>query len=369
MNLRKKGIFSQLDPWLTVSVLFSFIIGFIAIYSSTANMGAARFLIVQGAAFLIGIAFLFFLPRVDYDMIGQLAPYIYIANLLLLGIVLLIGTGGEEVGTKGWIRLGSVGIQPAEIVKIGFIISFAKHIDAVREDISRPKNVLFLLLHGGILIGLVLLQPDFGTAFVFGVIMVGMLFIAGISLKYLFAAGGLFAIFAPLSWFFLLKDFQKQRILTFLNPALDPQGAGYHVIQSKIAVGSGGVLGRGIGQGIQTQYGYLPEKQTDFIYAVIGEEMGMWGCVLVLVLLTILIIRCFTIAHTARDGFGEMLAAGVGFLFAAHVIEGIGMCIGLLPVTGIPLPFFSYGGSNLLASMLAVALVTSVSRRRKRMLF
>ncbi len=367
MKPRKKGLFSWLDPWLTACVLPAFVIGFIAIYSSTVNMGAARFCIVQGAAFFIGIILLFLITRVDYDLIGQLAPYIYIGNLLLLIIVLVIGTGGDEVGTKGWIRLGSVGIQPSEIVKIGFIISFAKHIDAVREDISRPKNVLFLLLHGALLIGLVLLQPDFGTAFVFGIIMLGMLFTAGISLKYVFAAGGLFAALAPLAWFFLLKDFQKQRILTFLNPALDPQGAGYHVIQSKIAVGSGGVLGRGIGQGIQTQYGYLPEKQTDFIYAVIGEEMGMWGCVLVLVLLTVIIIRCFSVGTSARDGFGEMLCAGVGFMFMAHVMESIGMCIGLLPVTGIPLPFFSYGGSNLLASMLAVALVTSVGMRRKRM--
>ncbi|MBE7025189.1 MAG: rod shape-determining protein RodA, partial [Ruminococcaceae bacterium] len=194
-------------------------------------------------------------------------------------------------------------------------------------------------------------------------------FIGGLSLKYFAVAGGILAVLAPVSWFFLLQDFQKNRILTFLNPELDPLGSGYHVIQSKIAIGSGGVLGRGIGQGIQTQYSYLPEKQTDFIFAVIGEEMGMWGCILVLTLFLIMIIRCFIVASQARDHFGELLSAGVGFMLIAHVFESLGMCLGLLPVTGIPLPFVSYGGSNMIASLLALALVLNVHMRRKRIQF
>ncbi|MDD6309317.1 MAG: rod shape-determining protein RodA [Clostridia bacterium] len=366
MTPRKNGHSSWLDPWLTVCTCLAFAIGFVAICSATKASSPMRYCLVQGSAFVVGCILLFLITRVDYDAISQLAVYFYICNVVLLILVLLIGIGGTEVGTRGWIRIGPVGIQPSEIVKIGFIITFAKHIESVREDINRPKNVLLLLAHAGLLIGLILLQPDTGTAMVFAFIMLGMLFTAGISLKYLAAAAGVLAIAAPLAWFFFLQDFQKDRILTFLNPELDPLGSGYHVIQSKIAVGSGGVLGRGIGQGIQTQHGYLPETQTDFIYAVIGEEMGLWGCILVLVLLTILIIRCFQIAAASRDSFGEMIAAGVGFMFIAHVFESIGMCIGLLPVTGIPLPFVSYGGSNLLASMLAVALVTSVGMRRKR---
>lgn len=365
----KRKLFSQLDPWLLICAGLAFLIGLIAIGSSAKSLASNRFLIVQVAAFFIGFLLLLILTRTDYDMLGQLGVYIYIVSALFLVAVLFIGTGGEEVGTKGWIRIGPVGIQPSELVKIGFIISFAKHLDTVREDINRPGVLLFLLLHAGFLIGLVLLQPDLGTAVVFAVICLGMLFVAGLSLKYFAAFGGMVAIGVPLAWFFILEEYQKNRILTFLNPELDPLGAGYHVIQSKIAIGSGGVLGTGIGQGIQTQYGYLPEKQTDFIFAVIGEEMGMWGCVLVLVVLLFLIVRTFIIAAQARDGFGELLSAGVGFMLMAHVFESIGMCIGLLPVTGIPLPFVSYGGSNMIASMLALALVSSVHKRRKRIQF
>ncbi len=366
MKIRKTRFFAQLDPWLLICAAIAITIGMIAITSSARSLGSSRFVIIQLASLFIGILLLVLLTRIDYDVLGQLGLYFYIFSVLMLLVVLFIGTGSEEVGTKGWIRIGPVGIQPSEIAKIGFIISFSKHIDAVREDINRPSVLLFLCLHAGLLIGLVLLQPDMGTALVFAVIFLGMLFVAGLSLKYFAAAGGILAVLAPLAWFFFLKDFQKNRILTFFNPELDPLGSGYHVIQSKIAVGSGGVLGTGIGKGIQTQYGYLPEKQTDFIFSVIGEEMGMVGCILVLAVLIILIIRCFYIASNARDGLGETLAAGVGFMLTAHVVESIGMCIGLLPVTGIPLPFVSYGGSNMLASVLALALVESVHMRRKR---
>lgn len=369
MSKRKNRLVAQLDPWLLVPAFLAVTIGLIAIGSSAASLGSNRFIFVQLAAFGIGLLLLVLLTRVDYDLIGQLSLYIYIFSALLLFVVLLIGTGSEEVGTKGWIRLGPIGIQPSELAKIGFIISFAKHADSVREDINRPGTLLVLLLHAGLLIGLVLLQPDVGTALVFAFIFLGILFVAGLSLKYFAAAAGIFAIFAPLAWFFLLKDFQKNRILTFFNPELDPLGAGYHVIQSKIAIGSGGVFGTGIGQGIQTQYGYLPEKQTDFIFAVIGEEMGMWGCILVLAVLLCLVVRAFIVAAEARDGFGELLSAGVGFMLMAHVFESIGMCLGLLPVTGIPLPLVSYGGSNMVASMLALALVLSVHMRRKRIQF
>ncbi len=369
MQNRKPRLLRQMDPYLLLCAGVAFIMGLIAIGSSAQSLGSSRFLIVQIAAFTIGVLLMLLLVRIDYDFLGQLGIGVYIASVLILLSVLFIGTGGEEVGTRGWIRIGPVGIQPSEIAKIGFILSFAKHADSVREDINRPVTLLFLCLHAGLLIGLVLLQPDFGTAVVFLVIFLGILYVAGLSLKYFAAAGGLFAILAPLAWFFWLADFQKNRILTFLSPERDPLGAGYHVLQSKIAIGAGGVLGRGIGQGIQTQHGYLPEKQTDFIFAVIGEEMGMWGTMLVLAALLFLLVRCFIIASQSRDGFGELLAAGVGFMLLAHIFESIGMCLGLLPVTGIPLPFVSYGGSNMLASILALSLVESVYMRRKRMQF
>ena len=270
------------------------------------------------------------------------------------------------MGTKGWIRFGSIGIQPSELVKIGFIITFAKHIEHVHSDLNNFKNILALLLHAGLLIGLILMQPDAGTAMVFAMIMLLMLFVAGISWKYIVSAFGTLAAAAPLIWFYVLKDYQKGRIISFFSPESDPLGRGYHVIQSKIAIGSGQVVGRGLFSGIQTQLGFLPEKQTDFIFAVIGEELGLWGCLLVCALLLTIVCRIFYIAANSRDLLGELLCTGVGAMFMFHVIENIGMCVGLTPVTGIPLPFFSYGGSNIIASMLGIAIVMLVSGSRNR---
>lgn len=362
---KKKGLFFWFDPWIFTCVTLAAMIGFAVIASSTKSMASPRFLIIQGTAFIMGLFAIIALIKLDYDYIGQLSPYIFGINILLLIAVLIIGQG-DELGTKGWIRFGAVGIQPAELVKIGFIITFAKHVDSVNENINDPKNVLMLLLHGGVFIGLILLQPDAGTAMVFAVIILGMLFIAGLSLRYFAVAGGAFAIAAPILWFFILEDYQKSRITSFFNPELDPLGTGYHVLQSKIAIGSGKILGRGLGSGIQTQYGYLPEKQTDFIFAVIGEELGLWGTLIVVALLIAIIVRCFVISMSARDKFGQLLCAGVAFMLLFHVFENIGMCLGLFPVTGIPLPFISYGGSNMLASMLAIALVLNVAKRKKR---
>lgn len=360
---------SRLDPYMSVFVISLLAIGFLAIASSTRTLnGQSRYFIVQGAAAFVGILSLYMIIKIDYDYIGQLASYIFIFNILILLLVLFIGQG-EEVGTKGWIRFGFVGIQPAEIVKIGFIITFAKHIDSIYEEINEPRNVLLLLLHGGITIGLVLLQPDFGTSMVYVTIMLGMLFIAGISWKYIASAFSLLGVVAPLAWFFLLEDFQQKRFFAFLNPEADPLGYGYHVLQSKIAIGSGKLLGRGLFGGVQTQLNYLPEKQTDFVYAVIGEEMGFCGTILVLGLLVAIIARCFYTGKNSRDVFGELLCTGVGFMFLFHVFENIGMCIGLAPVTGIPLPFISYGGSNMLTSMLGIAIVMNVRSRRKRINF
>lgn len=370
MEKGKKRFFLKLDPYISVSVLISFIIGSLVILSATRSLNDSyRYIIVQSAAFVLGAVALYFIQKIDYDYMGQLAPYIYGLNIIMLVMVLFIGQGGESVGTKGWIRFGPIGIQPSELVKIGFIITFAKHIEYVYHDLNHPKNIFLLLLHAGFIIGLVLLQPDYGTAMVFCTIALIMLFVAGISWKYIVSAIGVFALSAPLIWFYVLEPFQQKRILSFLSPESDPLGSGYHVIQSKIAIGSGKVIGRGLFSGVQTQFGFLPEKQTDFIFAVVGEELGLWGCLLVISLLITIICRCFSAAANSRDTFGEMMCVGVGSMFLFHVIENIGMCIGLTPVTGIPLPFFSYGGSNMITSMLGVALVMLVGSKRRRRSF
>lgn len=354
------------DIFLSVCIAACLIISFLAILSATLNIGPARYLLVQGAAVIIGILAIYFSLKFDYELFGRFSLYIFFCNIALLLIVLVIGTG-DEIGTRGWIRFGIVGIQPAEIVKIGFILSFAKHIVSFGDELNKPKNILMLFVHAALITGLIMLQPDYGTAMVFLAIALTMLFIANISWKYIAGAAGVFAVIAPFVWFFLLKDYQKDRFTAFFNPESDPLGTGYHVTQSKLAIGSGRILGNGLFSGVQTQMGYLPEKQTDFVYAVIGEELGFWGAILVLLLLICIIVRCFYIAKNSRDLYGELIVAGVGAMFLFHMIENIGMCLGLMPVTGIPLPFISYGGSNMIASMLGIAIVMNVRSRRRQM--
>lgn len=366
INTNPNALSKTIDPFMSVCVAAAMAIGFFAIGSAASTLDQSRLLIVQGAAAFIGIALIIISLRFDYEYFGRFALYILILSVLLLVAVLFIGQGGDEVGTKGWIRYGSIGIQPSEIAKIGFIISFAKHIDTVSEKINKPSVLLGLLAHGAVVTGLVLLQPDYGTAMVFIIIMVSMLFLANISPKYILIALLALAVIVPLVWSFGLQDFQRNRFFAFLSPESDPLGSGYHVSQSKIAIGAGGVLGSGLFNGVQTQLGYLPEKQTDFVFAVIGEEMGFWGTTLVLLLLVCITAKCFSAAKHSRDLFGTMLCAGVGAMFFFHVFENIFMCIGLAPVTGIPLPFVSYGGSNLLTSLIGIGLVMNVRARRRR---
>ena len=360
---RRNGLPGKYDMFLCTVVLLTVVLGFLAIASAT-GFEKTRYLLVQGAAAFLGLIIIILLQYIDYRKIGNLSRYIYIVSIFLLILVLFIGKG-DEVGTRGWIRFGMIGIQPAEIVKICFIITFAKHISTIKpEDINNPKALGLLLLHAAPLILLILLQPDYGTAAVFIFIMFAMLFISKISFKYILGVILSFAVILPVMWFYVLKDYQKARILSFLHPEENIQGAGFHVTQSKLAIGSGGTIGAGLFKGPQTQLGNLPEKHTDFIFAVIGEELGLWGTLLVMILLLCIILRCFYIAQNTNDFFGELICVGVGTMFLFHTFENIGMCIGLTPVTGIPLPFLSYGGSNILASLIAIALVLNVRARQ-----
>lgn len=358
--------YSDMDFLLIIQTVLCTIFGLVMISSATKSMdGGSRYLIIQGISAIIGIGIMFIFIHIDYETLGGMRRIIYTLCLLMLITVLLIGTGAEEVGSKSWIRFGPVGIQPSEFAKIGFIITFSKHVSQIGDEINKPINVLKLCLHLFVILGLILLQPDFGTAMVFVFIFAGILFVSGISWKYILTAVSTIVAAAPITWFFLLKDYQKKRILVFLNPESDPLGSGYHVIQSKIAIGSGQIYGKGLYQGTQTQLGYLPVKHTDFIYSVIGEELGILGCIVVAALLFSLVIRCLYNSRLAKDHFGSCICIGVAFMFLAHIFENIGMCIGLMPVTGIPLPFFSYGGSSLITNFAAIGLVISTFMRRR----
>lgn len=358
--------FSNLDWILIILAVVSAVFGIVVISSAVHTMsGSARYIIIQSVAAVIGVGAMALFAAVDYEDYIGLSKFIYALCIASLILVMFVGTGLESTGSKSWIRFGPIGVQPSEFVKIGFIITFSCQVAEMKDDINRLGNILKLLLHAGIIIFLILLQPDYGTALVFICIMIGILFAAGISRKYIIGAAGIAATVIPVLWIFFLNDARKNRILVFLSPESDPTGAGYHVLQSKLTIGSGQIFGKGLFSGTQTQLGYLPAKHTDFIFGVIGEELGLIGALIVTALLFGIIFRILTDSRSAKNDFGTYICIGTAFMFIAHVFENIGMCIGLMPVTGIPLPFFSYGGSSLLTNFIAIGLILSVYMRRK----
>lgn len=363
--MKKPNFFSdKIDRVLLISSILAALIGIFVINSASYTMnGHIKFVLVQSIALILGIGAMSAVIFFSYKYFEKL-------RFLILGIgigllVLVLAIGKLTNGTQGWIELGPITIQPSEIAKICFIITLSIHISKKYDSINDKKTLLGLLVHLGIYVVPVLLQPDFGTAMVFIIIFAFELFFAGIHRKYIFGVCGISAVLTPVIWFFL-KDYQKSRIISLFFPENDPTGSGYHVLQSKLAIGSGMIWGRGYTQGPQTQYGYLPEKHTDFIYSVIGEEFGLIGALIVAVILLIIVYRCFDNAKScSHDTFGEMICIGVGSMMFFHVLENIGMCLGIMPITGIPLPFISYGGSNLVTCFIAVGLVQNVRMRRR----
>ncbi len=364
-----KNYFKQQDYVLISLAVLLALIGLLVIASATRSAESNRQILVQSIAMVMGVVLMFVVAGIDYEDYTDIAKFLYVGSILILVFVLLFGQGKEETGANSWIRVGGIGIQPSELVKLAFCITFSIRLSKSRETINTPKTLLSLFFHFAILTGLVILQNDTGTALVFVFMFICMLFAAGLSYQYLLGAAGLFCAFAPLAWFVLMKPYQQERILVFLNPERDATGSGYQVLQSKIAVGSGEFLGRGYLQGPQNQLAMLPEKETDFIFGVIGEEFGFIGTIIVLTLLVLLIIRCIYIGLHSKNEMGCFLCIGIAAMFAFHTFENIFMCIGLMPVTGIPLPFLSYGGSSVLTNFIAIGLVSSVWNRRRVLRF
>lgn len=353
------------DSILFLLVIVTGIVGLFAIYSATRSLNTNSQIIVQTGAFLIGIPLMFFLSRINHQFFGYIAIPIYVVCILFLISVLIFGTTGNW-GARSWIRFGPIGIQPSEICKVGFAVTFAKHLSVTKDRINSFGNFLLLILHLAILVGLIMLQPDAGSAMVFCFMAIMMLFVAGLSYKYIVPAGVISVASLPIIYYSVLSDYQKHRIQVFLNPEMDRLGSGYNVIQSKIAVGSGGLLGKGYLKGTQNQLGFLPTKHTDFIFSVIAEELGFIGALFVVLLIFLIILRCIKISRESDDLFGKYICVGIASMFIFHTFENIGMCIGLMPVTGIPLPFISYGGTSLLTNMIAVGIVLSVSAHSKK---
>jgi rod shape determining protein RodA len=299
--------------------------------------------------------------KINYRRFVDISWALYGINILALFALLFVGHA--RLGAQRWFSLGHFTIQPAEFMKITFILVLASYLNHKKGALGNFRNIIAPLVLCAIPFILVVLQPDLGTALLLVPVLFAMLYVGGANAGHLAFIGVCGTLLAPLFWQFL-RDYQKQRLLVFMNPNIDPLGAGYTIIQSKIAVGSGGLFGKGWLAGTQNQLNFLPERHTDFIFSVVGEEWGFAGSVILLVLYFILVRKIFRVAALTSDMGGKLIATGVGTLLALQVIINIGMTIGLMPVVGLPLVLVSYGGSSLVATFAAIGLVLNVGMRR-----
>ena len=359
-----RRLLTHFDGVLLLTVCLLAGVGIANLYSATSGWAfiATPVYLKQSIWLLGGVGMALLICCFDYRHLEHFAIHGYLVTIGLLLIVLLLGK--TSMGATRWIHLGFFNLQPSEVIKIAMILLLARIFGRTAQPLGYS---LFELWQAALLlilpVVLILKQPDLGTAMMLLFIAASMLLFAGLRPSTLFGLSALGISCAVGGWFFL-HDYQKARIRTFLNPEQDPLGSGYHIIQSKIAVGSGGFSGKGFLDGTQSQLSFLPERHTDFAFSVFAEEWGFIGCVLLLLLYLFLIIWGIYIARRAADRFGMFLAIGVTSMIFWHIVVNLGMVIGLLPVVGVPLPLFSYGGTSMVTTMIGVGLLMSVSMRR-----
>lgn len=335
-------------------------VGLAAIYSVDLSRGdTLDFFPTQAIALIMGLVAILVMANIHISFFESYSRLIYLLALVLLVAVLIFGTTIR--GTTGWFRIAGFSFQPAEFAKLALIVFLGWRIARQARQFDRWQFVAASGFMTALFAGLIMAQPDLGSAIILIGIWFGLILLSGTKKRYIFALVGTALFVFVISWFFLLKDYQKDRLLTFMNPGHDPLGAGYNVTQSIIAVGSGKIFGRGLGFGSQSQLHFLPEAQTDFIFSVIGEELGFIGVNILLVVFTILLWRLVYIAKNCTNDFSAYTVLGVALLFLFQMIVNIGAAIGLLPVTGVTLPFVSYGGSSILINMLLIGIVESAA--------
>jgi rod shape determining protein RodA len=361
MNNIKKSFWQKIhiDPLfcLFISLLLGYSL-YILWSASGQKIDMMQKRVIQIAlGFFVMIIFAQFSPR-SYE---KLAPYLYIACIIVLLLVDIFGYTSK--GAQRWLDLGIIRFQPSEIAKIAVPLMVAKFIH--RDGCPPPlKTTLQTLAIIGVPTLLVAMQPDLGTAILITMSGIFIIFLAGINWRYILIALILIAIFIPIMWFYLMHDYQRERVLTLFYPERDPNGAGYHILQSKTAIGSGGIWGKGWLEGTQSQLEFLPERHTDFIFSVIAEEFGFVGSIVLLILLLCLIIRGLIIASQAQTTFGRILSGGLILVFFVYAFINIGMVSGILPVVGVPLPLISYGGSSLVVLMASFGIMMSIHTHR-----
>ena len=359
--------FAYFDLPLKIAVVLLCLAGATVLYStslSTENLSAFwRQLLFLGVGFLLYFFFSYF----DYHSLAKANRATYVIFFLLL--VYLLFFGQDIRGGKRWLHLGFFSLQVAELVKVVVILGLAQLIFLKRGEINSWKILAWSFAYAALPTALVLLEPDLGSAMVIMALWLGIVMVSPIKKKYLLAIFLSLLVVSGVTWKFFLKEFQRDRILVFVNPQLDPKGKGYNVRQATIAVGSGQIWGRGLAKGLQTQNKFLPERQTDFIFAATAEEFGFLGTGVILLLYFLVFQRLIKIMRSAKDDLGMYIAAGVFFMLFFHVIINVGMNIGVLPVTGIPLPFFSSGGSALVAALAALGIAQNINLQSKMLRF
>ena len=360
----------NIDPILFIcSAVLSFI-SILTIYGAVDNFGKSK-LTMQIAMTLAGAVALFIVANLDYRFwVDRFALLMFGVSVALLALTLLFGSTGEnmETANRSWIRLPivNIAIQPSEFVKVAFLCTFAKHIELVKDKINHPKNLLFLMLHAGVIVGLILLSGDLGVALVYFGIIAFMLFFGGLSGWYFVGAGGAVAIAFPFLWDFLRED-QQNRIIFGFQPELDPEGVGMQALMSRDAIANGGFFGKGLTSG--GIYEELPASHTDFIFSTVCEKFGFVGGAIVVITLVVMALRLLWLAYRSRDFVGRLICGGIAAVVILQTLENLWMCLAIVPVVGITLPFMSAGGSSLLALYFLMGLAHSVYAHEKRFHF
>lgn len=362
----------RVDWILMVAVLVLVVLGTLLVWSATSARDAltdgdpTAYLRKQVVNVAIGVVLLLVVVAADHRWVRILAPVVYLASIG--GLVLVLTMGTVVNGSKSWLMLGGMSIQPSEFAKLAVVIGMALVLAERAAGQWRARvgltDVVLMLLVAGVPAALILLQPDLGTMLVLSATVFGVLAVSGAPRRWLvlLAAGVVTAAVAAVSAG-VLKEYQVDRFLAFTDPDLDPRGAGYNVKQALTAIGNGGLTGQGLFDGSQTRAGFVPEQHTDFIFTVAGEELGLLGAGLLVALLGVVLWRALRIATRTDDVFGRVAAAGIACWFGFQAFQNIGMCLGIMPVTGVPLPFVSYGGSSMFAGMLAVGLLQNIHVR------
>lgn len=366
-KIDKKNL-KQIDLTMIFALVLLCLFSLANIYSATRLKYGNHYIIYQLMWIAISIVVCYIILCVDYNIIVRYADIFYWICILMLIYTAKFGTVVN--GAKAWIRIGSNSIEPGEFVKLALILIISKKINNMDFKINRWKNLLTIFVYLLIPLAFILKQPDLGVAMICFFIVLGIVFVGGLDLKILCVGLALIAAMIPIVWNSgFIKDYQKERMTAFLNQNANTQTVNYQLTQSKIAIGSGGIWGKGFLKGTQTNKGIIPESSTDFIYAVIGEQWGLAGGIFLIFLYTIVLVRIISISKHAKEVLGSLICAGTASGLIFSIFTNIGMTIGISPITGITLPFISCGGSSILTNLASMALVLNVGMRRKKINF